>query len=169
MFKQKIPKQNQILKNPSKKLPKNSKHRSHRAPSHPLTLKKSVSTISTRKMSSSPDSSPEMRSKIKIYTKTGDKGTTQLYNMDRLPKNVDFFEALGNTDEANSTLGLAREYFLHIPAVQKIKNIVIGKKGGGFKRKKMMLKKGEKKQNKKKIRFFVRKKKKKTKVRFLWV
>jgi len=72
-------------------------------------------------MSSSPDSSPEMRSKIKIYTKTGDKGTTQLYNMDRLPKNVDFFEALGNTDEANSTLGLAREYFLHIPAVQKIK------------------------------------------------
>jgi len=48
--------------------------------------------------------------RVKVYTKTGDKGTTQLYNMQRLPKNSDYFEALGNTDELNAHIGLAREH-----------------------------------------------------------
>ncbi len=33
-----------------------------------------------------------------------------LYNMTRLSKDNDFFEALGDTDELNASLGLAREY-----------------------------------------------------------
>jgi ATP:cob(I)alamin adenosyltransferase len=49
-------------------------------------------------------------SKVKIYTKTGDKGTTQLYNMQRLPKNTDYFDALGDVDEVSSQLGLARHF-----------------------------------------------------------
>jgi cob(I)alamin adenosyltransferase len=52
------------------------------------------------------DEAPSM----KVYTKTGDKGTTCLYNMQRLPKSCDYFEALGHVDELNASIGIAREY-----------------------------------------------------------
>ena len=48
--------------------------------------------------------------RMKIYTKTGDTGISSLYNGDRLPKDADFFCALGDVDELNSTLGAAREF-----------------------------------------------------------
>lgn len=70
----------------------------------------------------SPDSSPELRSKIKVYTKTGDMGVTSLYNMERMSKTSCYFNALGDTDEVNSTIGLAREYFINIPAVVKFRD-----------------------------------------------
>ena len=47
---------------------------------------------------------------IKIYTKTGDKGTTSLYDGTRVDKNSNRVEAYGTIDELNSSLGLAKHY-----------------------------------------------------------
>ena len=43
----------------------------------------------------------------KIYTRTGDAGTTGLVDGSRLPKHDVRMEAIGAVDEANSALGLA--------------------------------------------------------------
>jgi len=43
----------------------------------------------------------------KIYTRTGDEGTTGLVDGSRLPKHDTRMEAIGAVDEANSALGLA--------------------------------------------------------------
>ncbi|UJF27831.1 cob(I)yrinic acid a,c-diamide adenosyltransferase [Planococcus sp. 107-1] len=44
---------------------------------------------------------------MKIYTKTGDKGTTSLVYGTRVAKNDALVEAYGTCDEANSMIGLA--------------------------------------------------------------
>ncbi len=46
---------------------------------------------------------------MKIYTKTGDKGTTALYGGTRVPKHHLRIEAYGTVDELNSYLGLIRD------------------------------------------------------------
>ena len=56
---------------------------------------------------------------FKIYTKTGDKGTSALYTGDRLPKNSKVFDCLGAIDEINANLGLAREYCTQIDGLDK--------------------------------------------------
>ena len=43
----------------------------------------------------------------KIYTRTGDDGTTGLVDGSRLPKHAARMEAIGTVDEANSALGMA--------------------------------------------------------------
>lgn len=43
----------------------------------------------------------------RIYTKTGDKGSSSLYNGRRLPKSDGVFRALGDVDELNAHLGVA--------------------------------------------------------------
>ena len=43
---------------------------------------------------------------MKIYTKKGDKGTTQLIGGKRVPKNNSRIEAYGTIDELNSYIGL---------------------------------------------------------------
>lgn len=45
---------------------------------------------------------------MKVYTKTGDKGTTGLLTGERIDKDSLRVEAYGTIDEINSTLGLAR-------------------------------------------------------------
>lgn len=45
---------------------------------------------------------------MKIYTKTGDDGTTSLFSGGRVPKHHLRVESYGTIDELNSTLGLAR-------------------------------------------------------------
>ena len=44
---------------------------------------------------------------FKIYTKTGDQGSSSLYTGDRLNKNDAIFDSLGSVDELNAHLGLA--------------------------------------------------------------
>ena len=60
---------------------------------------------------------------MKIYTKTGDKGTTALFGGTRVPKHHIRIESYGTVDELNSHLGLIRdqdidqhykEIFIHI-------------------------------------------------------
>ncbi len=46
---------------------------------------------------------------MKIYTKTGDKGTTALIGGTRVPKHHQRIEAYGTVDELNSFLGLLRD------------------------------------------------------------
>ena len=47
---------------------------------------------------------------MKIYTKTGDEGTTALYGGTRVPKDTLRVNAYGTVDEANACLGLARSH-----------------------------------------------------------
>lgn len=45
---------------------------------------------------------------MKIYTRTGDEGTTALYGGERVSKDARRVEAYGTVDEANALLGVAR-------------------------------------------------------------
>lgn len=42
----------------------------------------------------------------KLYTKTGDKGQTSLYDGNRIPKSSIFFKVLGDLDELSSHIGM---------------------------------------------------------------
>ena len=55
----------------------------------------------------------------KIYTKTGDFGTSALYTGDRHPKNDKVFWCLGAIDELNANIGLAREQFVIMDVVNE--------------------------------------------------
>lgn len=46
---------------------------------------------------------------MKVYTKTGDKGTTALFGGDRVGKNHIRIESYGTIDELNSHIGLVRD------------------------------------------------------------
>src|SRR4029079_17429314 len=45
---------------------------------------------------------------VKIYTRTGDDGTTGVLGPKRLPKHAPRIEAYGQVDELNASLGVAR-------------------------------------------------------------
>ena len=48
---------------------------------------------------------------VKIYTKTGDSGTSSLYDGTRASKSDPIFDCLGDFDELNSHLGLLKGYY----------------------------------------------------------
>jgi len=50
---------------------------------------------------------------MKIYTKTGDTGTTALFGGTRVPKHHIRIESYGTVDELNSWLGLIRDQDIH--------------------------------------------------------
>jgi cob(I)alamin adenosyltransferase len=52
---------------------------------------------------------------MKIYTKTGDAGTTGLYGGSRVPKNSPRITAYGEIDELNALIGLVRAETPHEP------------------------------------------------------
>jgi cob(I)alamin adenosyltransferase len=52
--------------------------------------------------------------KSKLYTKTGDKGTTSLYNGTRVPKNSQFCQSVGDIDELSSCLGMLHESLIEL-------------------------------------------------------
>lgn len=56
---------------------------------------------------------------MRIYTKTGDKGETSLFNGKRVPKHHECIEGYGTVDELNSSLGLALS-FIKNKEIQKI-------------------------------------------------
>ncbi len=58
---------------------------------------------------------------MKIYTKTGDKGQTSLWDGERVDKDSLRVESYGTVDELNATIGIARNYVDD----QEIKNILL--------------------------------------------
>lgn len=57
---------------------------------------------------------------MKIYTKTGDKGETGLFNGKRVPKDSEYIEAYGTVDELNSALGVVLSFLKD----KEVKNIL---------------------------------------------
>lgn len=53
------------------------------------------------------------RASLKVYTRTGDKGTTGLIGPNRFSKSELVFEVLGTNDELSSHIGLANAYLKH--------------------------------------------------------
>jgi len=56
--------------------------------------------------------------KSNVYTRTGDKGKTSLYNGDRKFKTDKTFDVLGHIDHLNSQIGMAKE--MCILDIQKV-------------------------------------------------
>nr|BFD30601.1 cob(I)yrinic acid a,c-diamide adenosyltransferase [Pigmentibacter ruber] len=56
---------------------------------------------------------------VKVYTKTGDKGTTGLADGSRVPKDDLRIECYGTIDELNSILGICRQNLEEMPKKEK--------------------------------------------------
>jgi cob(I)alamin adenosyltransferase len=56
----------------------------------------------------------------RIYTRTGDDGTTSLFGGERVAKGNDRIDAYGTVDEANSVVGLARSHLNGEPGEERL-------------------------------------------------
>lgn len=61
---------------------------------------------------------------MKVYTRTGDDGTTALFGGDRVAKTHPRITAYGTVDETNAALGLARALSLRAPGFERIDPIL---------------------------------------------
>lgn len=52
----------------------------------------------------------------KVYTRTGDKGTTRLADGSEIPKNSLRLESYGTVDELNSCVGICRQFIDELPS-----------------------------------------------------
>ena len=52
---------------------------------------------------------------MKLYTKTGDNGSSSLYNGSRVSKTSEYFSVLGDLDELNSHIGMSKSYWKASP------------------------------------------------------
>lgn len=59
----------------------------------------------------------------KIYTKTGDDGTSALGDGTRLYKDNEIFDALGTIDEANAAVGVASSFITKPHILEILKNV----------------------------------------------
>lgn len=57
---------------------------------------------------------------MKIYTKTGDDGTTALFDGTRVPKNHERVELYGDVDELNSVIGVAASFIKHEDFIKEL-------------------------------------------------
>ena len=57
---------------------------------------------------------------MKIYTKTGDKGTTALFGGTRVPKHNLRIESYGTVDELNSYIGLIRDQNINSKTIESL-------------------------------------------------
>ena len=57
---------------------------------------------------------------MKIYTKTGDKGTTALFGGTRVPKHNLRIESYGTVDELNSYIGLIRDQKIDLKIIESL-------------------------------------------------
>tara|TARA_Y100000389_G_C17460508_1_gene521340 strand:+ start:2586 stop:3164 length:579 start_codon:yes stop_codon:yes gene_type:complete len=60
---------------------------------------------------------------MKVYTKTGDKGTTSLYNGSRIGKYEIFFDVLGEIDELSSRIGMVCSLLNDTDITNKLREI----------------------------------------------
>ena len=60
---------------------------------------------------------------LKIYTKTGDKGTTSLIGGTKVLKSDLRIEAYGTVDELNSYIGLCRDLLIDEPSKKNLQEI----------------------------------------------
>lgn len=58
---------------------------------------------------------------MKIYTRTGDKGTTSLFSQQRVSKDHPLIQAIGTVDEGNSALGFALSFLPQEERFQQIR------------------------------------------------
>ena len=61
---------------------------------------------------------------MKIYTRTGDTGTTALFGGNRVEKNHPRIEAYGTVDETNAVVGLARSLMQEQPGADRLEPLL---------------------------------------------